>query len=150
MSCSTHLAGSGDLDQLAPLFDAYRRFYGQPGDPARARDFLAERLVRQESYVFLARDAAGEALGFTQLYPTFSSIQCRRTLILNDLYVHPPARGRGVGEALLGAARALGLQLGAASIALQTAPDNEPAQRLYQRFGFVPDWQYLAFSHALP
>ena len=61
-----------DLDAIAPLFDAYRRFYHQPGDVDRARDFLRERMLHSESVVLLAqRD--GTAAGFTQLYPLFSS-----------------------------------------------------------------------------
>ena len=57
----------GRIAEIAPLFDAYRRFYGQVDDP-RARSFLEERLARRESVVFVAR-LRGAAIGFTQLYP---------------------------------------------------------------------------------
>ena len=63
------------LDKLAPLFDEYRQFYGQPGDLPRAREFLAERFRHHESLILLALDAQREGMGFVQLYPLFSSVR---------------------------------------------------------------------------
>jgi hypothetical protein len=68
------------VDEIAPLFDAYRRFYGCVDDP-RARLFLEERIVRHESVVFVAR-LQGSAIGFTQLYPCFASVSLARTFVL--------------------------------------------------------------------
>ena len=97
MHLSIRRAGLDDLDQLAPLFDAYRQFYQQPGDLQRAGDFLRERLQRDESVILLAsRD--GAAVGFTQLYPIFSSVRTARTWLLNDLYVAQRTRRGGVGR----------------------------------------------------
>ena len=93
-----------DLDTLAPLFDGYRQFYRQPADLARARDFLAERFRHHESLILLARDEHGAGLGFTQLYPLFSSVRTVRTWLLNDLFVVVQARRQGVASALLRAA----------------------------------------------
>jgi hypothetical protein len=61
-----------DLDQLVPLFDAYRRFYRQSSDLEKARPFLWERFEKSQSVIFLAIQD-GVAIGFTQLYPSFSS-----------------------------------------------------------------------------
>ena len=73
-----------DLHLLVPLFDAYRQFYRQPSEPERARGFLLDRFGNNQSVVFLAfADAA--AIGFTQLYPSFSSGAMARIFILNDL-----------------------------------------------------------------
>ncbi len=83
------------LDKVARLFDAYRGFYGQPSNLTQSRDFIAERIARDESAIFLAEDTAGHALGFVQLYPTFSSIDAHRTWLLSDLFTSPQARGRG-------------------------------------------------------
>src|ERR1700724_1260286 len=92
-----------DLDLLAPLFDAYRQFYRQPGDPERARRFLLDRFSHNQSVIFLAC-AHGAAIGFRQLYPSFSSVRMERIFILNDLFVAPEGRARGAGSALLRAA----------------------------------------------
>lgn len=101
------LATLDDLDLLVPLFDAYRQFYRQPGDPDGARRFLADRLQRGESTIFLAvQDSI--AVGFTQLYPSFSSGAMARIFVLNDLFVVPSARRAGVGTMLLQAAADFG------------------------------------------
>src|ERR1700676_5108761 len=83
-----------DLDLIAPLFDAYRQFYRQPSDPEAARRFLLERFEHGESVIFLAFENAA-AIGFTQLYPSFSSGAMARIFILNDLFVAQEARGHG-------------------------------------------------------
>lgn len=145
-------ATADDLEHLVSLFDAYRRFYGQDADTDLAREFLAERLARSESCILLATgeaDRGGSAVGFAQLYPTFSSIRCRRTLVLNDLFVAPAHRSRGIGLALLDHARRFATLLGAASISLQTATDNRRAQALYERFGFVRDERFFGYVFAL-
>ena len=76
-----------DLGAIVPLFDGYRQFYGQPSDPALARSFLSERLIHHQSVVFIALDAQQQAIGFTQLFPSFSSVSAARIFILNDLFV---------------------------------------------------------------
>lgn len=141
-----------DLAALAPLFDAYRQFYGQPTDLGLAHRFLAERLARGDSHLLLAtasNGAGAAASGFAQLYPMHSSVQCRRTLVLNDLYVVAAHRGQGVAWALLDAARRVATEHGAASMSLQTAHNNTRARRLYERFGFVADDGFQTYLFAL-
>ena len=126
-----------DLDALTPLFDAYRGFYRQASDPDGARRFLHARFEHDESEIFLARNATeGDALGFTQLYPLFSSVSMRRIWVLNDLFVLPEARKRGVARALMCAAREFGHVNGAIWLTLETANDNGPAQALYESLGY--------------
>jgi ribosomal protein S18 acetylase RimI-like enzyme len=121
-----------------PLFDAYRAFYGQASDPELVHEFLRERLTREESVVFVALEGEA-ALGFTQLYPSFSSVSARRLWILYDLFVAPEARGRNVGAALLEKARRFAVKTGTKRLTLATALDNLPAQRLYEKLGWKRD-----------
>ncbi|MDV2405329.1 GNAT family N-acetyltransferase, partial [Vibrio cholerae] len=78
-----------ELELLVPLFDAYRVFYGQSSNREIAHEFLKSRIQNEESVSFLAIDKMGIAVGFTQLYPSFSSVSVARVWILNDLYVVP-------------------------------------------------------------
>ncbi|WP_426689437.1 N-acetyltransferase family protein [Rhodanobacter ginsengiterrae] len=149
MSFRIRQADIPDLDLLVPLFDGYRQFYAQPSDPARARDFLADRLARQESLILLACDEHGAGLGFTQLYPLFSSVRMVRTWLLNDLFVNAPARRQGVAAALLLAAAEQARALGAASLSLSTALDNQPAQALYESLGWRRDSQFCEYALTL-
>ncbi|WP_216317896.1 GNAT family N-acetyltransferase [Deinococcus aestuarii] len=141
-------ADASHLDALVPLFDGYRQFYGQASDPEGARAFLAERLDRGESVIFVALD--GEtALGFTQLYPSFTSVGMRRLWILNDLFVAPQGRRRGVGQALLARARRHGLETGAVRLTLSTATDNVSAQTLYEAQGWRRDEDFYTYNLTL-
>jgi ribosomal protein S18 acetylase RimI-like enzyme len=142
-------ATAAHAEAVAPLFDAYRQFYGLRSDVAAARAFLSERLARDESVVFLALlregGAAARPVGFTQLYPSFSSLALRPVWILYDLFVAPDARRYGVGRALLERAHAFAIETGAAELSLQTARDNLPAQALYARLGWRRDDEFLTY-----
>jgi ribosomal protein S18 acetylase RimI-like enzyme len=144
-------ATPADLGLVAPLFDGYRQFYGRPTDLALAEAFLRERLERNESVIFLAVDTvnpggAGLALGFVQLYPSFSSVAARCIWIINDLYVVPAARKHGIGRALLDAASEHGHSTGARRLVLSTATTNRAAQALYESYGFQRDEQFLTYQ----
>lgn len=138
-------ADASHLGPLVPLFDGYRQFYGQASDPEGSRAFLSGRLERGEVVIFLALD--GETpLGFTQLYPSFTSVGMRPIWILNDLFVAPEGRRRGVGQALLARARQHGLETGAARLTLSTAKGNAAAQALYEAQGWRRDEGFYTYD----
>lgn len=135
-----------DLPALTALFDGYRQFYGRPSEPEVARSFLAERFAHHESVIFIALPQAGAGVGFTQLYPVFSSIRAARTYILNDLYVVPGVRRKGVASLLLREAARYAQAAGAIRLSLSTAHTNRSAQRLYESLGWKLDEQYRWYS----
>jgi GNAT superfamily N-acetyltransferase len=145
-SIQTRQASAADLALLIPLFDAYRVFYGKTSDVSVARSFLQERFQHNQSVVFIALQTNGTAVGFTQLYPSFSSVSAARTFILNDLYVAPEARRAGVAGKLLEAAANYGRSVGAIRLSLSTAIDNEAAQALYVSRGWARDTKFYAYS----
>jgi ribosomal protein S18 acetylase RimI-like enzyme len=137
-----------EVELVAPLFDAYRQFYAQPPDLEGATDFLTERLGNNESVIFLALVGEGEQqtpVGFTQLYPLFSSTRMRPMWLLNDLFVASEARRLGVGRALLQHARLFAMESGAAEMMLQTAATNTSAQALYESLGWTRDDEYYTY-----
>jgi len=129
-------ATESDVPRIAPLFDLYRQFYGKPPDARTAEAFIRDRLRAEESVIFLAV-AGEEALGFVQLFPSFSSVQAFRIWVLNDLFVAPAARGLGVGRALLTEARRHAIRTGAKRLTLETVTENRIAWSLYEREGYV-------------
>jgi [ribosomal protein S5]-alanine N-acetyltransferase len=139
------VASAADASRIAPLFDAYRQFYGLPSDRSVAQRYLAERLALGESVLLVAEAADGTALGFVQMYPTFSSLRAARTFVLHDLYVDPAARRGGVARRLMEAAVTQARAAGAVALTLQTARANDAAQRLYEALGWKRDeefWEY--------
>jgi GNAT superfamily N-acetyltransferase len=193
----TRIASISDLALIAPLFDAYRVFYGKPSNIAGARAFLIERFQHNQSIIFIAvksndsqvRHSSSKsaipasgyggrylesgspnvdsqvrhsssnsaipasgyggrylesgspnvdtAIGFTQLYPSFSSVSMARIFILNDLYVDFAARRSGAARMLLKAAASYGHAVGGARLVLSTAIDNSAAQSLYAAQGWI-------------
>jgi ribosomal protein S18 acetylase RimI-like enzyme len=143
-------AAASDVEMLVPLFDAYRQFYGLPTDPSLCRTFLHERISRDEAVVFLAGVRAREGWGFTQLFPTFSSLHARPIWVLYDLFVSPAARQKGIGRLLMNRARDHAIETGAASIILSTAKTNTIGQALYESLGYVQDQEFLNYELFLP
>lgn len=148
-SISIRQATIADLDQLAPLFDSYRQFYCKSPDLDLARRFLLNRFHHNESNIFLAERPDGTAVGFTQLYPSFSSAAAARILILNDLFVHPEARRSKAGSLLLDAAVNYGRAIGAVRLTLSTEITNQPAQALYEREGWTRQTDFLTYNLTL-
>ncbi|MFQ2172830.1 GNAT family N-acetyltransferase [Aeromonas rivipollensis] len=139
-----HQATSVDIDDLTLLFDAYRQFYGQAPAPMAAAAFIAERLAKSESVIFLARGETGEAIGFAQLYPAFSSVAMKRMWYLNDLFVAASARQQGVARALLKQVATFARETDALTVKLATAVSNRPAKALYESEGYQ---KVVAFDH---
>ena len=144
MSVAIRRATAQDAGIVAPLFDLYRQFYRQPSDAALAHRFIGERLQHNESVILLA-EADGKAVGFTQLFPSFSSVSAARTWVLNDLYVDSAARRLGAARALLQAAADFARAGGAIRLELETDHDNATAQALYRRTGWEPYESTLRF-----
>lgn len=89
------------------------------------------------------------ALGFAQLYPSFSSVSLSRVFIVNDLFVHAAGRRKGVASRLLSAIESYAWSLGSARVTLNVARDNPSAQRLYEERGWEQDDQYFMY-HRFP
>jgi GNAT superfamily N-acetyltransferase len=130
---------TGHLDELAILFNDYRIFYQKASDLDGAKGFLSERLNNRDSTTFIAIDEQGHALGFTQLYPLFSSTRMRRMWLLNDLFVTPSYRGKGISKLLLERCKALAMETNAAGLRLETEIGNHIGNRLYPSVGFTLD-----------
>jgi GNAT superfamily N-acetyltransferase len=132
------------------MFEAYRAFYRWPPGGDAAAAFLRERLEKSESVILIARDpAGGEPLGFAQLYPLFSSERMARLWLLNDLFVVPAARRRGVARALIRGGEELARETGASGLMLSTHVNNRTAQRVYEAAGWRRDDEFYSYLRDL-
>lgn len=139
-------AGLKDLESAAKLFNDYRVFYEKTSDIEGAKKFLGERISGGESVIYLALSDTGEAIGFVQLYPLFSSTSMKRLWLLNDLYVDENYRRMGVGGTLIGKAKQLARETNARGLILETSVDNFEAQGLYLKTGWIKDEEHSYFS----
>ena len=134
-----------DVDQLANLFDQYRIFYKYGSDLASAKTFLSQRMSKSESEIYVS-ETDGKLVGFIQLYPLFSSTRMKRLWLLNDLFVHPDFRGRGVSIQLIERAKSLAKETDSVGLLLETAKSNVIGNSLYPRAGFVADADHNYYS----
>jgi ribosomal protein S18 acetylase RimI-like enzyme len=135
-----------DLNQLAPLFDAYRQFYEQAPDLLHAKTFIAARLNNKESVVFVAENSDKNLVGFCQIYPSFCSVAAAKIGVLYDLFVDPTTRKTGAGRALMLAAQDYAAKNGMTRLDLTTAKNNHTAQALYESLGWVRDEIFYVYN----
>ena len=90
------LMGSPDIPEVASIFDRYRVFYHKSSDFQGAVSFLSNRYDNKESVVFVAITPENKIVGFTQLYPLFSSLRMKKMWLLNDLFVEELFNGKEI------------------------------------------------------
>ncbi|ARS52235.1 GNAT family N-acetyltransferase [Kushneria konosiri] len=142
-------ATPADLDALTGLLDGYRVFYQQDSDEAACRAFLQKRLERGDSHL-LVHETKGVLDGFVQLYPVLSTVSLAPRWLLNDLFVAPGARGRGIGRALMQAGADLALEHGVPSLMLRTQPHNHAAKALYESLGWGKNEAFDTYLLSVP
>ena len=130
------------LEPLSKLFDKYRQFYKQPSNLAQSRSFMRKIIENQDSIIFVAINNNSKIVGFTQLYPSFSSITVQKKWILNDLYVSKNSRRQGVAKQLLRRVSQFVAATKAGSIFLETQVSNFSATALYESFGYVREEEH--------
>ncbi len=131
-----------DVKNLSVLFDNYRQFYKKESDMAGAVSFLTERIRHSESEIFVSENEDQEMIGFVQMYPVFSSTRMKRLWLLNDLFIQPEYRGKGISVALINECKNLCRQTKSCGMILETAKDNAIGNNLYLKTGFVPDYDH--------
>jgi len=145
-TCDIQPAILTDVAELGALFDAYRVLYGAVAEPLKADAFVHGLITHGKTHFFLARETQGAGLlGFVHLMPSISTVAMRPMWLLEDLYVIPAARRRGVATALMSYAEGFARETGAERLTLATAHDNTHAQSLYQELGYVREdhfWYY--------
>lgn len=131
-------ANINDLEKLTVIFEKYRAFYGKEANYEAAKSFLKEKFEKDESVVYIAEENS-EIVGFTQLYPLFSSTRLKRLWLLNDLYVEQEHRKKGISVALIEKAQQLCRDTDACQLSLETSKTNAVGNQLYPKTGFELD-----------
>ncbi len=137
---------SSDLDVLAALFNDYRIFYKEESNLEGSKSFLKERISNTDSVIFVCQDIDKKLLGFVQLYPIFSSTRMQKLWLLNDLFVNPNYRGKGISIELINCAKNLSRNSNSAGLILETAKENTIGNKLYPKTGFELDEEHNYYS----
>jgi GNAT superfamily N-acetyltransferase len=137
-----------DLPELLPLMRGYCDFYEvDPSDEAllaMSRTLIAD--PEREGVQLIARDAAGQAVGFATIFWTWTTLSASRIGVMNDLFVTADARGSGVADELIAACAERAREHGATALDWTTAHDNHRAQKVYDRVGARRDDRWLDYE----
>ena len=128
-------AERNDRPQLLDLIEGYFAFYRTPFVRPKVEALLD--LLEQDSRlgVQLVAEADGRLQGFASLYACVDTLVADRILVMNDLFVDPSLRNRGIGAALFDASLAYATAHRYARLDWVTAQDNRDAQRFYDGHG---------------
>lgn len=136
-------AGAADIDLLAEFMREFYEFDGLAFDDGAARSALRQ---------ILSDDALGRvwliqvdkvAVGYVVLTLGFSLEFHGRDAFVDEIYVRPDARGRGVGRRALEFAEEACRSLGVRALHLEVGRDNTNAQAVYRRLGFEEHDRYM-------
>ena len=135
-----------DLDLITELFNDYRVFYNQKSNLKESKRFLKERILNADSEIFVCEDSDKKLIGFVQLYPIFSSTRMQKLWLLNDLFVNPNYRGKGISIHLINCAKNLSRNTNSAGLILETSKSNVIGNKLYPHTGFELDKEHNYYS----
>lgn len=147
-ACNVRRARLDDVSFLLPLVQAYRVFYEQQPDADRERAFIESHLREGTSAMYVA-EIDGSAVGFMQLFKTYSTVHLSPAWILEDLFVDPSRRRSGIASALLARAVEHAREHGASGMFLETALENVSAQAVYEKAGWVRESRFLKYNAPL-
>lgn len=110
---------------------------------------LASQLFGERPYAeCLIGELDGKAQGFALFFHNFSTFECKPGIYLEDLYVSPDARGKGLGKGLLLALARLAVARGCARLEWSVLDWNQPAIEFYHSIGAVPmdEWTVMRLT----
>ena len=134
------------IEQVGELFDQYRQFYKYDSNIIQSTNFIKNRIINNESKIFIAINNNNQAIGFVQLYETFGSLDLGKIIILYDLYVKKEFRKKNIGRKLMISSHKYAKEIKAKRIQLSTATDNFIGQSLYESLGYVKDKDFYTYD----
>jgi GNAT superfamily N-acetyltransferase len=135
-------------DDAALLFDLIGELaeYERLSDKVRGdAGLLAKALFDDKAAEAIVAEVGEEAVGYAIFFSTFSTFECRAGLWVEDLFVRPEQRGRGIGRALFEHIAGLAVKRGCARLEWSALDWNSPALRFYDSLGasLLAEWRIL-------
>jgi len=130
-----------DKEQWLKLFEAYIVFY-ESELTEEQYELTWQRIHSDFNMYGLLAEVDGEIVGLAHYLFRPSTWAVNDFCYLEDLFVDPKVRGRGVGRALIKALEEVATMAGAERLYWTTAPDNATARRLYDSVATTNRVQY--------
>ena len=137
------LAEAADVPLIAGFIRDLAEYERLAHEVRLTEEDLAAHLFGERRYAeVLLAYLDGEAVGFALFFHNFSTFLARPGIYLEDLFVRPEARGKGIGKALMSEVAKLAVERGCARFEWWVLDWNEPAIKFYESIGAkaMPDW----------
>ena len=132
-------AGEADIAELMRLIRELAVYEKLEHMVSGTAPMLREALFgARPSVEAMIAESGGRAVGFALYFTSFSTFLCKPGLFLEDLFVEPAHRGKGIGKALLRALAALCVERGYGRFEWHVLDWNEPSIRFYESLGARP------------
>jgi GNAT superfamily N-acetyltransferase len=143
VSVLLRFAEAADVPVIAELIRGLARYEKLEGEVTMTEELLAKNLFGPRPYAetLLAVDGS-DVIGFALFFHSFSTFLARPGIYLEDLFVVPEQRGRGIGRALLGRLAQIAVERGCGRLEWAVLDWNRDAIGFYERLGATPnsDW----------
>src|ERR1700722_862980 len=139
-------AVENDVEELVELIHDLAEFERSPGSVEIRPDDLRDALFGASPTVFAhVADESGRLVGMAIWFRNFSTWTGRNGIYLEDLYVRPEARTRGIGRALVAELASIPRRSGYARVEWSVLDWNEPAIGFYRSLGAVPMEEWTGY-----
>jgi GNAT superfamily N-acetyltransferase len=129
-------AAETDVPAIRSLIRELAEYEREPAQAVAAEaDLLRDGFGPAKRYSCVMAFWDGEVAGFAFYFHNYSTWQGRRGLYLEDLFVRPPLRGKGIGKALLVELARIAVREGCGRFQWQVLDWNAPAIAFYERLG---------------
>ncbi len=142
------IATEKDIDKVSDLFNLYRIFYEQEDNYEACKKFITENFQNKRSEIFVL-EKEGEFIGFVQLYTNYCPIALKSYKALSDLYIRAEHRGKGYALELMQHVIDYYKEKGMQRLTLETATDNIPGQKLYEKLGYQKEKDFITYHRIL-
>jgi GNAT superfamily N-acetyltransferase len=141
--------GRADVPVIAELIRGLARFEKMEDQVTMTEERLAENLFGERRYAeTLIAEDGGVPIGFALFFHNFSTFLGRPGIYLEDLFVVPEQRGRGVGRALLKQLARLAVERGSGRLEWAVLDWNRDAIGFYERLGALPNSEWTVYRLA--
>jgi GNAT superfamily N-acetyltransferase len=132
---SPRVASVAEADVVANLLDRFNREYNTPSPGPDVLTTRLEHLLSGRGVVALLAGEPAVGMALLTLRP---NVWCDGPVaLLDELYVVPAERGRGIGTALLKAAERLCRERGSELLEINVDGEDADARRFYERHGYA-------------
>ena len=146
MTVAIRPATAADVPAIADLIRGLARYEKLEREVALTEELLAKNLFGSRPYAeTLIAEEDREPIGFALFFHNFSTFLALPGIYLEDLFVVPEHRGRGVGRALLEELARIAVERGCGRLEWSVLDWNRDAIKFYERLGATPNSEWTVY-----